>query len=146
MSFESSQALGMLSSLTRNWELSLKTAVGSVWLLYLLDYRISTAVLVGIIALVGLAAQTGVVMIVYLDDVYETRQRGGLMREHRDLYNAIIEGAVTRVRPKMMTVTAIMAGLRSSLSVSSQFNGSCGDTAFPFRQAAASSEASTGSD
>ncbi|NJD69312.1 MAG: CusA/CzcA family heavy metal efflux RND transporter [Candidatus Methylomirabilota bacterium] len=85
--------------------------VGGIWLLYLLGYHLSVAVWVGIIALAGVAAETGVVMIVYLDEVYERRIREGTMRNLSDLYEAIIEGAVQRVRPKMMTVTAIMAGL-----------------------------------
>jgi len=66
---------------------------------------------VGIIALAGVAAETGVVMIVYLDEVYERRVREGSMTSMKDLYEAITEGAVQRVRPKMMTVTAIIAGL-----------------------------------
>ncbi|MDE2322885.1 MAG: efflux RND transporter permease subunit [candidate division NC10 bacterium] len=85
--------------------------VGGIWLLYLLGYNLSVAVWVGIIALAGVAAETGVVMIVYLDEVYERRAREGKMSSSRDLYEAIIEGAVMRVRPKMMTVMAIMAGL-----------------------------------
>ncbi|MDE2483794.1 MAG: efflux RND transporter permease subunit [candidate division NC10 bacterium] len=85
--------------------------VGGIWLLYLLGYNLSVAVWVGIIALAGVAAETGVVMIVYLDEVYERRAREGKMTSARDLYEAIIEGAVMRVRPKMMTVMAIMAGL-----------------------------------
>src|SRR5260370_21352823 len=62
--------------------------VGSIWLLYLLDYRISTAVLVGIIALVGLAAQTGVVMIVYIDQAFNRRLRAGKMRNLDDIIHA----------------------------------------------------------
>ena len=85
--------------------------VGSIWLLYFLDYNLSVAVWVGIIALAGVAAETGVVMIVYLDEVYESRLSKGTMSTVRDLYEGIIEGAVQRVRPKMMTVTAIIAGL-----------------------------------
>jgi len=85
--------------------------VGGIWLLYFLGYNLSVAVWVGIIALAGVAAETGVVMIVYLDEVYERRIREGSMTSLRDLYEAIIEGAVQRVRPKMMTVTAIIAGL-----------------------------------
>ena len=85
--------------------------VGGIWLLYLLGYNLSVAVWVGIIALAGVAAETGVVMIVYLDEVYERRTREGKMTSAQDLYEAIIEGAVMRVRPKMMTVTAIMGGL-----------------------------------
>jgi Cu(I)/Ag(I) efflux system membrane protein CusA/SilA len=85
--------------------------VGGIWLLDLLDYNLSVAVWVGIIALAGVAAETGVVMIVYLDEVYERRLREGSMSNVRDLDEAIIEGAVQRVRPKMMTVMAIIAGL-----------------------------------
>jgi len=85
--------------------------VGSIWLLYFLGYNLSVAVWVGIIALAGVAAETGVVMIVYLDEVYERRVREGSMTSMKDLYEAITEGAVQRVRPKMMTVTAIIAGL-----------------------------------
>lgn len=85
--------------------------VGGFWLIYLLHYNTSVAVWVGFIALAGVAAETGVVMIVYLDEVYERRLKEGKMTAAKDLYDAIIEGAVMRVRPKMMTVTAIMAGL-----------------------------------
>ncbi len=85
--------------------------VGGIWLIYLLHYNTSVAVWVGFIALAGVAAETGVVMIVYLDEVYERRLKEGKMTTAKDLYDAIVEGAVMRVRPKMMTVTAIMAGL-----------------------------------
>jgi len=85
--------------------------VGGIWLIYLLHYNTSVAVWVGFIALAGVAAETGVVMIVYLDEVYERRLKEGKMTSAKDLYDVIIEGAVMRVRPKMMTVTAIMAGL-----------------------------------
>jgi Cu(I)/Ag(I) efflux system membrane protein CusA/SilA len=85
--------------------------VGGIWFIYLLHYNTSVAVWVGFIALAGVAAETGVVMIVYLDEVYERRLKEGKMTTAKDLYDAIIEGAVMRVRPKMMTVTAIMAGL-----------------------------------
>jgi Cu(I)/Ag(I) efflux system membrane protein CusA/SilA len=85
--------------------------VGGIWLLYLLDYNFSVAVGVGFIALAGVAAETGVVMLIYLDHAYKDRVLTGKMRSLKDLYDAIIEGAVERVRPKMMTVTAIMAGL-----------------------------------
>ncbi|MDK9723413.1 MAG: CusA/CzcA family heavy metal efflux RND transporter [Sterolibacteriaceae bacterium MAG5] len=89
--------------------------VGGVWLLWLLGYHLSVAVAVGLIALAGVAAETGVVMLIYLDHAWEAvRRRCG--EEGRpptvaDLYAAVMEGAVERVRPKMMTVTAIMAGL-----------------------------------
>ena len=85
--------------------------IGSIWLLYFLGYNLSVAVWVGIIALAGVAAETGVVMIVYLDEVYERRVREGSLTSMQDLSEAIIEGAVQRVRPKMMTVMAIIAGL-----------------------------------
>jgi len=85
--------------------------VGGIWLLYLLNYNLSVAVWVGIIALAGVAAETGVVMIVYVDEVYERRLREGSMSTAKDLYEGVIEGAVQRVRPKMMTVAAIIAGL-----------------------------------
>lgn len=85
--------------------------VGGFWLIFLLGYNTSVAVWVGFIALAGVAAETGVVMIVYLDEVYDRRMREGTMQSPRELYDAIIEGAVMRVRPKMMTVTAIIAGL-----------------------------------
>ena len=85
--------------------------IGGIWFIYLLHYNTSVAVWVGFIALAGVAAETGVVMIVYLDEVYERRLKEGKMTTAKDLYDAIIEGAVMRVRPKMMTVTAIMAGL-----------------------------------
>jgi Cu(I)/Ag(I) efflux system membrane protein CusA/SilA len=85
--------------------------VGSIWLMWLLDYRISTAVWVGVIALVGLAAQTGIVMIVYLDQAYEKRKRAGKVRDLNDIIWAHMEGTVQRVRPKLMTVATMMIGL-----------------------------------
>jgi copper/silver efflux system protein len=85
--------------------------VGSVWLLYLLDYRISTAVLVGLIALVGLAAQTGVVMIVYIDHAFIRRLRAGKVRDLNDIIHAHTEGTVQRVRPKLMTVGTMLIAL-----------------------------------
>jgi Cu(I)/Ag(I) efflux system membrane protein CusA/SilA len=85
--------------------------VGTVWLLYLLDYRISTAVLVGVIALVGLAAQTGVVMIVYIDHAFIRRLKAGKVRDLNDIIHAHTEGTVLRVRPKLMTVATMLIGL-----------------------------------
>jgi Cu(I)/Ag(I) efflux system membrane protein CusA/SilA len=85
--------------------------VGSVWLLWLLDYRLSTAVWVGIIALVGLAAQTGIVMIVYIDTAYERRRKAGKIRDLDDIIWAHMEGTVMRVRPKLMTVGTMLVGL-----------------------------------
>ncbi len=85
--------------------------VGAFWLLWILGYNTSVAVWVGIIALAGVAAETGVVMIVYLDEFYDRYKSEGRMQKIGSLYEAVIKGAVQRVRPKMMTVTAIMAGL-----------------------------------
>jgi Cu(I)/Ag(I) efflux system membrane protein CusA/SilA len=85
--------------------------VGSIWLLALLGYNLSTAVWVGIIALVGLAAQTGVVMVVYCDSVYNKRKAQGLIRDLDDIVDATLEGSVQRVRPKLMTVATMMIGL-----------------------------------
>ena len=89
--------------------------VGGVWLMWWLDYNLSVAVAVGFIALAGVAAETGVVMLIYLDQAWEAikarRAAEGREPVATDLYAAIMEGAVERVRPKMMTVVAIMAGL-----------------------------------
>jgi Cu(I)/Ag(I) efflux system membrane protein CusA/SilA len=89
--------------------------VGGIWLMWLLNYNLSVAVAVGFIALAGVAAETGVIMLIYLDHAWvavklKCRNVG---REPgvADLYEAVMEGAVERVRPKMMTVVAIMAGL-----------------------------------
>ncbi len=85
--------------------------VGGVWFLWALGYNWSVAVAIGFIALAGVAAETGVVMLIYLDHAWKERQANGRIPTVRDLYEAIVEGAVDRVRPKMMTVTAIMGGL-----------------------------------
>lgn len=85
--------------------------VGAVWLLYLLGYNISNAVWVGMIALAGLDAETGVVMLLYLDLAHEDWKRKGILKRLDDLKEAIYHGAVQRIRPKMMTVTVILAGL-----------------------------------
>jgi Cu(I)/Ag(I) efflux system membrane protein CusA/SilA len=89
--------------------------VGGVWLLWLLDYNLSVAVAVGFIALAGVAAETGVVMLIYLEQAWQRvqaeRAAADVAPSVADLYAAVMEGAVERVRPKMMTVTAIMAGL-----------------------------------
>ena len=88
---------------------------GGFWLVYLMGFNMSVAVAVGFIALAGVAAETGVVMLIYLDnalrEVTERRNSEGKSLARDDLYGAIMEGAVERVRPKMMTVAAIMAGL-----------------------------------
>ncbi|MBL8528637.1 MAG: efflux RND transporter permease subunit, partial [Burkholderiales bacterium] len=89
--------------------------VGGVWLMWWLGYNMSVAVAVGFIALAGVAAETGVVMLIYLDHAWEAitakRAAEGGKPSVADLYEAVMEGAVERVRPKMMTVVAIMAGL-----------------------------------
>jgi Cu(I)/Ag(I) efflux system membrane protein CusA/SilA len=87
------------------------SAVGAVWLLYALDYNVSIAVWVGVIALLGLDAETGVFMLLFLDLSHEEARRAGRLRDRRDLVEAIIHGAVKRVRPKAMTVFAAMMGL-----------------------------------
>jgi len=88
---------------------------GSIWLLWLLGYNLSIAVWVGIIALAGLAAQTGTVMIIYLDEAFHAWQRAGRMKTQHDLFEAITYGAVQRVRPKLMTVSMITLGLVPAL-------------------------------
>ena len=89
--------------------------VGGFWLMWWMGFNLSVAVVVGFIALAGVAAETGVVMLIYLDQAWRERlaqcQKEGRPPNQVDLYAAIMEGAVNRVRPKMMTVTAIMAGL-----------------------------------
>jgi Cu(I)/Ag(I) efflux system membrane protein CusA/SilA len=85
--------------------------VGSFWLLYLLDYNLSIAVWVGIIALAGLDAETGVVMLLYLDLAYEQWKKEGRLKTRSDLRESIMHGAVKRIRPKIMTVSVILAGL-----------------------------------
>ena len=85
--------------------------VGGMWLLFLLGYNFSIASAVGFIALAGVAAEFGVVMLIYLDHAIERRRQAGQLRTERDLIAAIEEGAVLRVRPKAMTVTVIVAGL-----------------------------------
>jgi len=85
--------------------------VGAFLLLSLLGYHLSVAVWVGIIALAGVDAETGVVMLLYLDHAYDRERKAGHMKNLADLKNAVMEGAVERVRPKMMTVLAILMGL-----------------------------------
>ncbi|MBR1150180.1 efflux RND transporter permease subunit [Bradyrhizobium sp. JYMT SZCCT0428] len=89
--------------------------VGGLWLMWWLGFNLSVAVVVGFIALAGVAAETGVVMLIYLnqalDEIRARRVAEGRALTKQDLYDAIMEGAVERVRPKMMTVVAIMAGL-----------------------------------
>jgi len=89
--------------------------VGGVWLMWLLGYNLSVAAAIGFIALAGVAAETGVVMLIYLDQALarlrKAREAEGMPLAVADIYAAVMEGAVERVRPKMMTVVAIRAGL-----------------------------------
>jgi len=87
------------------------SAVGAVWFLYLLGYNMSVAVWVGLIALLGVDAETGVFMLLYLELAYEQRKQSGQMRSMADLRAAIEDGAVKRLRPKVMTVAVMFLGL-----------------------------------
>ncbi|HMU61207.1 MAG TPA: CusA/CzcA family heavy metal efflux RND transporter [Gemmatimonadales bacterium] len=85
--------------------------VGGLWFIWLLGYNWSVAVAIGFVALAGVAAETGVIMLIYLDHAWQSKRSEGRVPSLQDLYDAVMEGAVERVRPKLMTVTAIMAGL-----------------------------------
>lgn len=85
--------------------------VGAIWYLYFAGFHLSVAVWVGIIALLGVDAETGVVMLLYLDIAYEKFKKNGLIKSFADLKESIFDGAVKRIRPKMMTVLALLAGL-----------------------------------
>ena len=85
--------------------------VGAIWFLYLAGFNMSVAVWVGIIALLGVDAETGVIMLLYLDIAYENFKKKGMLKNMADLREAIFEGAVKRIRPKMMTVMTTMLGL-----------------------------------
>jgi Cu(I)/Ag(I) efflux system membrane protein CusA/SilA len=87
------------------------SAVGAIWLLYLLGYNMSIGVWVGLIALMGVDAETGVFMLLYLDLAFEERRLAGHMRSLADLREAIVHGAVKRIRPKFMTVATMFVGL-----------------------------------
>jgi Cu(I)/Ag(I) efflux system membrane protein CusA/SilA len=87
------------------------SAVGAVWLLYLLGYNMSIGVWVGLIALMGVDAETGVFMLLYLDLAYEEARRAGRLRNVSDLREAIVHGAAKRIRPKFMTVATMFVGL-----------------------------------
>ena len=87
------------------------SVVGAVWLMYLLGYNVSIAAWVGMIALMGLDAETGVFMLLFLDLSYADAKKKGLLRNLADLKEAVIHGAVKRIRPKMMTVAAASMGL-----------------------------------
>jgi Cu(I)/Ag(I) efflux system membrane protein CusA/SilA len=87
------------------------SAVGAVWLMFILDYNISIAAWVGMIALMGLDAETGVFMLLFLDLSYDEAKRDGKLNNISELKEAIIHGAVKRIRPKIMTVMATTMGL-----------------------------------
>jgi Cu(I)/Ag(I) efflux system membrane protein CusA/SilA len=87
------------------------SAVGAIWLLYLLGYNMSIGVWVGLIALMGVDAETGVFMLLYLDLAFEERRLAGHMHSLADLREAIVHGAVKRIRPKFMTVATMFVGL-----------------------------------
>ena len=84
---------------------------GSVWLLAFMDYNLSTAVWVGLIAVAGVAAETGIVMVVYLDEAFERYMREGRIHTPADVDAAVVEGAGARVRPLVMTVATTVLGL-----------------------------------
>ena len=85
--------------------------VGAVWYLYFAGFHLSVAVWVGVIALLGIDAETGVVMLLYLDIAYEKFKKNGMLNSIADLRLAIFDGAVKRVRPKVMTVLTMFFGL-----------------------------------
>ena len=85
--------------------------VGGIWILYLLDYELSVAVGVGFIALAGVSAEIGVIMLTYLDQAFKDKVNRGEMLTLRDLKAAIYQGTAQRIRPISMTVTAIIVGL-----------------------------------
>jgi Cu(I)/Ag(I) efflux system membrane protein CusA/SilA len=110
--------VGLLYMSMRGWPQtflvlsSLPFAVaGSVWLLALMDYNLSTAVWVGLIAVAGVAAETGIVMVVYLDEAFERYMREGRIQTPEDVNDAVVEGASARVRPLVMTVATTVLGL-----------------------------------
>ncbi len=85
--------------------------IGAVWILWFYGYNLSVAVWVGIIALAGVAAETGIVMLLYLDEEYKARKEAGELQSREDLFEAVIHGSVMRVRPKLMTVMTTIVGL-----------------------------------
>ena len=99
------------------------SAIGAVWLLYVLGFNMSIAVWVGIIALLGVDAETAIYMLLYLDLSYEKKKSLGQMNSRGDLYHAIHEGAVKRIRPKMMTVMTTFVGLLPVLLASTSSTG-----------------------
>jgi copper/silver efflux system protein len=87
------------------------SAIGAIWFLYLLGYNLSVAVWVGLIALLGVDAETGIFMLLYLDLAYDQARQEGRLRSLADLRQAVIEGAAKRLRPKFMTVATLLVGL-----------------------------------
>jgi Cu(I)/Ag(I) efflux system membrane protein CusA/SilA len=87
------------------------SAIGAIWLFWLLDYNVSIAAWVGMIALLGLDAETGVFMLLFLDLSWDDAKRRGLLRNEGEVDEAVVQGAVRRVRPKLMTVAAAFMGL-----------------------------------
>jgi Cu(I)/Ag(I) efflux system membrane protein CusA/SilA len=87
------------------------SAIGAIWFLYLLGYNMSVGVWVGLIALLGVDAETGVFMLLYLDLSYEQARREGKLRDLAGLHEAIVHGAARRIRPKFMTVSTTFLGL-----------------------------------
>jgi Cu(I)/Ag(I) efflux system membrane protein CusA/SilA len=87
------------------------SCIGAVWLLYVLGYNMSIAVWVGLIALLGVDAETGVFMLLYLDIAYEQAKKEGRLGSLAELRIAVLEGAVTRLRPKFMTTATTFLGL-----------------------------------
>jgi Cu(I)/Ag(I) efflux system membrane protein CusA/SilA len=85
--------------------------IGAFWLLWLLEYNMSLAVVIGMIALAGLDAETGMVMLLYLENSFDRFVAEGRMRDRNDLWTAIHDGAVMRIRPKAMTVATTFIGL-----------------------------------
>jgi Cu(I)/Ag(I) efflux system membrane protein CusA/SilA len=87
------------------------SAIGAIWSLYMLGYPMSPAVWVGLIALLGVDAETGTFMVLYLDLAWQKRMAEGRMGTHADLRQAVVAGAVRRIRPKFMTVSTMFLGL-----------------------------------
>jgi Cu(I)/Ag(I) efflux system membrane protein CusA/SilA len=87
------------------------SAIGAFWMLYALGYNLSVAVWVGLIALLGVDAETGVFMLLYLDLAFERAIREGRMRTREQLHEAVVAGAARRIRPKLMTVATMFVGL-----------------------------------
>ena len=102
--------------------------VGGLWLVWWLDYEMSIAVWVGIIALAGLDAETGLVMLLYLDNSYDRFKTEGRMNTPADLYQAVHDGAVRRIRPKTMTVVTTFAGLLPIMWADTSGGGAGADT------------------